>query len=103
MASPSTQRLGKPRASNVLSDSRPAKKKCGGPMARKLNDHGNSDGGSDTNDYGATIDDDSEAEREEVRQSLFRPAIPGPLNSQPPSPRRGHHRVQPTSSLMNLA
>ena len=72
-SSPGTPRLGKRRASNVLTDSRPAKKRCGGHVASKSND------GSGGGDRVAETEDDSEAEREEVLQSLLSPATPSSM------------------------
>jgi hypothetical protein len=69
-SSPGTPRLGKRWASNVLTGSRPVKKRCGGHVARKSND------GSGSGDRATEIEDDSEAEREEVLQSLLSPATP---------------------------
>ena len=69
-SSPGPPRLGKRRASNVLTDSRPVKKRCGEHVAKKSND------GSGGGDRAAETEDDSEAEREEVLQSLLSPATP---------------------------
>jgi hypothetical protein len=70
-SSPSTPKLGKRRASNVSTNSPPKKKSRGGPVARKSNDD---DGDGD--DRGADTENDSEAEREEVRRSLLSPVTP---------------------------
>lgn len=70
-SSPSTPKLGKRRASNVSTDSPPKKKSRGGRVARKSNDD---DGDGD--DRGADTENDSEAEREEVRKSLLSPVTP---------------------------
>lgn len=65
-SSPGTPKLGKRRASNVPTDPRPKKKSRGGRVARKSTD-------GDVDDRGADTEDDSEAEREEVRKSLLSP------------------------------
>ena len=67
-SSPGTPKLGKRQTSNLPTDSRPTKKSRGGHVARKSNRGG---GGSDR-----AAEDDSEAEREEVLQSLLSPATP---------------------------
>jgi hypothetical protein len=66
-ASPATPKLGKRRASNVLIDSRPAKKGRRCVVGKLVNDGGDGDG------------DDSEAEREEVRRCLLQPVTPSPV------------------------
>ena len=68
-SSPSTPKLGKRRASNVPTDSPPKKKNRGGRVARKSND-------DDGDGRGDRAEDDSEAEREEVRKSLLSPVTP---------------------------
>jgi hypothetical protein len=70
-ASPATPKLGKRRASNDLTDSRPAKKgrRC---VVGKLDNNGE-DGDGDGDG------DDSEAEREEVRRCLLQPVTPSPV------------------------
>jgi hypothetical protein len=70
-SSPGTPKLGKRRASNVPANSPPMKKSRGGRVARKSND-----GVCDGDDRGADTEDDSEAEREEVRKSLLSPVTP---------------------------
>ena len=71
-SSPGTPKLGKRRASHVPTDSPPKKKSRGGRVARKLNDDDGDCGG----DRGANTEDDSEAEREEVRKCLLSPVTP---------------------------
>jgi hypothetical protein len=76
-SSPATPKLGKRRASNVPTDPRPKKKsRGGGPVARKSND-----GDGDGEDRGAEIEEDSEAEREEVLQSLLSPSPATPSSA----------------------
>ncbi|KAF8490777.1 hypothetical protein F5888DRAFT_1620590 [Russula emetica] len=70
-SSPGTPKLGKRRASNVPTDSPPKKKSRGGRVARKSNDDGGGGG-----DHCVDTDNDSEAEREEVRKSLLSPVTP---------------------------
>lgn len=67
-SSPSTPKLGKRRVSNLPTDSPPKKKSRDGHVARKSN--------NDDGDRGANTEDDSEAEREEVRKCLFSPETP---------------------------
>jgi hypothetical protein len=69
VSSPGTPKLGKRRASNVPTDPRPNKKSRGERVARKSIDGYGDDRGADT-------EDDSEAEREEVRKSLLSPVTP---------------------------
>ncbi|KAI9455511.1 hypothetical protein F5148DRAFT_1378062 [Russula earlei] len=83
MASLSTPKLGKRRASNGLTDSRPTKKQRGGHVAVKSNDD----------------DDDSEAEREEVRQSLLRPVTPSPATDSHHPPHPAAVRVFTSSTV----
>jgi hypothetical protein len=66
-ASPATPKLGKRRASNVLTDSRPVKKSRGCVVKSDNN-------GEDKDED----EDESEAEREEVRQCLLQPVTPSP-------------------------
>ncbi|KAI0301170.1 hypothetical protein B0F90DRAFT_1817185 [Multifurca ochricompacta] len=75
-ASPGTVHLGKRRASNTLSDSRPSKRSRGHVI-------GKPDEKEDDDDHGVTPSDDSEAEREEVQQSLLRPITPSPTGHHP--------------------
>jgi hypothetical protein len=85
MASPGGGSAFKPskrRASNTPLDSRPAKKNRGVHEGRKP--HDDRDSGIATED-----DDDSEAEREEVKQCLLRPVTPSPAAQQ--------HRVTSTA------
>ena len=78
MASPGgggTLKLGKRRASNTPMDLRPAKRNRGAPEAGKPNDDRDSG-------IAAEDDEDSEAEREEVKQCLLRPVTPSPAAQQ---------------------
>ena len=72
-SSPSTPKLGKRRANNMPTDS-PPKKKSRGDRVLRISDDDNGGGG----DRGADSEDDSEAEREEVRKSLWSPMTPSP-------------------------